>query len=87
MLLIGGAGLGSRCVCTFYHGRTVPRFLFADLGGHKVFVGSLVNVRWKGEWYVGKVLKLGPKRNLCRVRLIMAHSTYLVCTSLNTLRE
>lgn len=45
-------------------------FLFADLGGHKVFVGSRVNVRWKGEWYVGKVLKLGPKRNLCRVRLV-----------------
>ena len=49
-----------------------------DLGGHKVFVGSRVNVRWKDEWYDGKVLKLGPKRNLCRVREIMAHSVLFV---------
>ena len=42
-------------------------FFLADLGGHKVFVGSRVNVRWKGDWYAGRVLKLGPKRNLCRV--------------------
>ena len=42
-------------------------YYFADLGGIKIYVGSRVNVRWKGEWYAGKVLKLGPKRNLCRV--------------------
>ena len=39
----------------------------ADIGGRKVFVGSRVSVRWKGDWYDGQVIKLGPKRNLCRV--------------------
>ena len=43
-----------------------------------MFVGSRVNVRWKGEWYDGRVIKLGPKRNLCRVRGIMANMVYCV---------
>ena len=33
----------------------------------RCFVGSRVSVRWKGDWYDGQVIKLGPKRNLCRV--------------------
>lgn len=45
-----------------------------------MFVGSRVNVRWKGEWYAGKVLKLGPKRNLCRVKVkINKEESLLTC--------
>lgn len=37
--------------------------------GHDVHTGATVQVMWLGVWYEGKVIKIGPKRNLCRVRI------------------
>lgn len=44
--------------------------------GHMVHIGCTVEVRWLGVWYQGTVTKIGPKRNLCKVRRVAAR-TYL----------
>ena len=33
-----------------------------------VYPGSKVNVKWRGVWFEGTVIKIGPQRRLCRVR-------------------
>lgn len=37
-------------------------------GNKSIVVGQPVSARWLGQWYEGKVLKLGKKKNLFKVK-------------------
>ncbi len=41
--------------------------LLRSSGEVSVFPGSQVNVQWRGVWYEGVVVKIGPHKKLCRV--------------------
>ena len=41
-----------------------------ELDGIKVYPGSAVTVKWKGVWYDGVVVKMGPQKHLCEVQVL-----------------
>ena len=51
---------------------------FVDLDGNKVYPGSRVNVKWMGVWYDGKIIKIGPQKNLCKVHTYLTIVEILV---------
>lgn len=40
--------------------------------GSKVYLGSIVSVRWMGVWYDGTVVQIGPHSNLFKVSIAIA---------------
>ena len=60
-----------------------PKLRAVAADGHVVHTGAAVQVTWLGVWYEGTVIKIGPKRNLCKVGpLSLSHLSPVGCLSL-----